>query len=140
MICNEVLYLRENWRELLQGLIRLLRPGGLCFISHRPTGYYLAEAFQQKDWEAVRNLLSAGEGKVLGSYYNWQDREELERVYEESGIQVLEIVPVGFISWLAVNPEKLTEEQRDLLFEAEIASLHRCSGSGRYLLVCGKKR
>ncbi len=124
VLCNEVLYLRENWRELLQGLIRLLRPGGLCFISHRPPAFYLKEA--------------TGEGKVEGSYYNWQNRDELRRIYEESGIQVLKIVPIWLLS-RTVNPEQITEEQRELLFQEEISAADS-GGDGRYLLVCGKKR
>ena len=139
VVCNEVLYLRRNWRELLQGLFRLLRPGGLCFISHRPPGFYLAEASEHGDQEVVRTLLSgAGEGKVRGSYYNWQKRADLEKIYGVSGIQVLKIVPIWLLSQTA-NPGKATEEQRERLFREEIS----CSAEGaegRYLLVCGKKR
>lgn len=138
VLCNEVLYLRENWRELLQGLIRLLRPGGLCFISHRPPAFYLAEATQHQDQEGIRTLRSgAGEGRVLGSYYNWQKQDELRRIYEESGIQVLKIVPIWQFSQ-TVNPSTVTEEERERLFQEEISAA--ASGDGRYLLVCGRKR
>jgi SAM-dependent methyltransferase len=123
VVCNEVLYLRENWRELLRGLIRLLKPGGLCFISHRPPAFYLKEA--------------TGEGKICGSYYNWQKRDELERIYRKNGIQVLKIVPIWPLS-RTVNPGKVTEEQRDRLFQEEIAAPND-GGDSRYLLVCGSK-
>lgn len=140
ILCTEVLYLRTNHRKLLSGLIRLLRTGGLCFISHRPTGYYLAEAFGRRDWEAVRLLLSSKEGSLNGSYYNWQDADDLEKLYRQLGVEPISIKPVGFLSWLAVNPETLDETGQDLLFETEINSNRRFQGSGRYLLVCGKKR
>jgi len=100
----------------------------------------LAEAFQLRDWEAVRTLLSQKEGILFGSYYNWQDREDLLQLYEQAGTEVVSVEPLGFLSWLAVNPDTLNEEEQDLLFQAELASSHRCTGSGRYLLVCGKKR
>ena len=139
VVCTEVLYLRENWRELLRGLLRLLKPGGLCFISHRPPAFYLAEAAGQQDQEAVRTLLSgAGEGRVCGSYYNWQKRDDLRRIYEESGIQVLKITPIWHLS-RTLNPIKVSEEQRDRLFQEEISAPDD-SGDGRYLLVCGRKR
>ena len=140
VLCTEVLYLRSNYKDLLRNLIRVLRPGGLCFISHRPTGYYLAEAFQHRDREAVRTLLSAKEGTLFGSYYNWQDREDLQGLYPPMGVELLSIPPIGFLSWLAVNPETLQPDEQELLFQAELASGHRCEGSGRYLLVVGKKR
>lgn len=124
VLCNEVLYLRENWRELLRGLIRLLRPGGLSFISHRPPAFYLKEA--------------TGEGEVDGSYYNWQKRDELERIYRENGVQVLKIAPIWRLSQ-TVNPGKVPEEQRERLFQEEIFAADDHS-DGRYLLVCGRKR
>ena len=140
VICSEVLYLRQNHRVLLKELLRTLKPGGLCFISHRPTGYYLAEAFQRKDRDAIRLLLSASEGKLFGSYYNWQDREELERMYAQANMEVLEIAPIGFLSWLGVAPDALSEEEQELLFQADTHPRSRGDCSGRYLLVCGRKR
>lgn len=138
VVCTEVLYLRENWRELLSGLIRLLKPGGLCFISHRPPAFYLAEARERQGQEAIQTLLSgAGEGLVCGSYYNWQKRDDLRRLYEESGIAVLKIVPIWRLS-RTVNPVHVSEEQRERLFQEEISAPDD-NADGRYLLVCGKK-
>lgn len=140
VVCSEVLYLRDNYRTLLEGMVRLLRPGGICFISHRPTGYYLAEAFQRRDPEAIQTLLTKKEGKLFGSYYNWQDREDLEILYPPLGVEILRIVPVGFLAWLGLRPDALSEEEQELLFQAEIHPRSRLDCSGRYLLVCGRKR
>ena len=139
VVCTEVLYLRENYRQILTGLIRLLRPGGLLFISHRPTGYYLAEAFQLKDLEAARLVATKREGILWGSYYNWQDRQGLDHLYRDLQISPIAMTPIGLLSWLAVNPEELNQSEQDLLFEAETAAAQRYRESGRYLLVCGRK-
>ncbi|MBI3615204.1 MAG: class I SAM-dependent methyltransferase [Candidatus Omnitrophica bacterium] len=139
VICTEVLYLRQNQRELLEELLRVLRPGGLCFISHRPRGYYLAEAFQHRDWNAVRILTSAKEGTLFGSYYNWQDREELEDLYRALKVKLIAITPIGLLSWLAVKPDDLDEEGQDLLFKVETRFNKDHPGLGRYLLVSGRK-
>ena len=125
VLCNEVLYLRENWRDLLQGLIRLLRPGGLSFISHRPPSFAQSQ--------------ESGEGQVEGSYYNWQSREELERIYREQGIEALRIAAIWDIRRM-VNPEKVSEEERERLYREETASAADSTADGRYLLVCGRKR
>ncbi len=140
VICTEVLYLRPNHRQLLCGLLRVLRSGGLCFISHRPPAYYLVEALQRGDREAARTVLSGAEGKLFGSYYNWQDRGELEALYRENGVEVQRIVPIGLLSWLTVNPERLEVKERGELLETELASADACPGGGRYLLVIGRKR
>ncbi|MBI1953035.1 MAG: class I SAM-dependent methyltransferase [Candidatus Omnitrophica bacterium] len=135
VLCTEVLYLRENWRELLAGLIRLLKPGGLGFISHRPRAYYVAEALGRKDTQAAQTVLSLREGKLWGSYYNWQTRQELEEIYRNAQMEILSIVPMGVLSWLAVNPDDLNESQQDLLFRAERDVSPKIQDSGRYLLV-----
>ncbi|MBI4227211.1 MAG: class I SAM-dependent methyltransferase [Candidatus Omnitrophica bacterium] len=140
VVCTEVLYQRPNYRALLEHLIRILKPGGLLFISHRPTGYYLLEAFRQRDWGGVRRLLSSSEGTVNGSYYNWQDRADLTALYGTLPVDLIAITPIGFFSWMGVNPDHLDAEGQELLFRTEIASHDRCGGSGRYLLVSGRKR
>ena len=139
VVCTEVLYLRPNHRTLLEQLLRVVRPGGLLFVSHRPTGYYLAEAFGHKDWDAVRLLLSAKEGTLFGSYYNWQEREDLEQMYRALRVKLISIAPIGFLSWLAVKPDDLDKEGQDLLFRIETAPAQPCPGSGRYLLVSCQK-
>lgn len=139
VLCAEVLYLRPNYRELLKGLLRVLQPGGLCFVSHRPAAYYLAEAFQHQDLEAVRLIQREREGKLFGSYYNWQEPEDLKRLYGDLGAELLQIVPIGLLSWLAVRPDELSPEGQELLFQAELASRSRCPGIGRYLLVVARK-
>ena len=140
VLCTEVLYLRQNHRELLGELLRLLRPGGLCFISHRPTGYYLAEAVGRKDWQAVETLLTQKEGTLFGSYYNWQERAELEEIYAGLGIADLRVTPVGFLSWLVTQPDKLTEPEQEKLLQADLALAEQFSHPGRYLLVSGRKK
>ena len=139
VLCTEVLYLRNNHRELLRGLLRLLKPGGLCFISHRPAAYYLIEASEKKDWEAVRTVLTANEGKLFGSYYNWQDRGDLESLYRELGVEPLAVTSIGFLSWLKVNPEKMDDESLDLLFQLETDPRYKAHNGGRYLLFSGRK-
>ncbi|MCM8811768.1 MAG: methyltransferase domain-containing protein [Candidatus Omnitrophica bacterium] len=140
VLCTEVLYMRENHLELLEGLLKVLKPGGLCFISHRPTGYYLAEAFRKGDKQAIETLTGASEGILFGSYYNWQSREELRTLYSRFPVEVLSIVPIGFLSWAVIDPSGLEPEMEELLFQVETAPEHRQNDCGRYLLVSARKK
>ncbi len=140
VLCAEVLYLRSNYKTLLTGLIRLLRTGGLCFISHRPTAYYAAEAIQHQDWQAIRQVATASEGIFRGSYFNWQSRQELTKLYQDLGVEVLAITPIGFISWLTANPAEMDPAAQELLFKMELEAQGNHPDTGRYLLVSGRKR
>jgi len=141
VICTEVLYLRPNYKTLLEGLLRLLKPGGLCFVSHRPSAYYLTEALQRKDWAAVQTVLSKKEGTLFdGSYYNWQDREDLAPLYAGFGVEPLAIVPIGFFAWLAVNPGEFDAAEQQILLQAETDPRYASNPIGRYLLFGGRKK
>ena len=136
VICTEVLYLRKNYRELLRELVRVVKKGGLLFISHRPSGYYLAESFGHQHWDSVRTLLTCSEGMILGSYYNWQDAKELEALYQNLSVKILKIVPIGELNPLPA-PEKLDETGKGLL--EQVIHGGQFGNSGRYLLVCAQK-
>ncbi len=139
VLCTEVLYLRSNHKQLLSELLRVLKPGGLCFISHRPEAYYLVEASGRDDSEAMKIILTAKEGTLFGSYYNWQTREDLDTLYREMGVEPLAITAIGFLSWLKVNPENLSPGEQDSLFEVDTNPEYRNNSGGRYLLVSGRK-
>jgi len=134
-LCAEVLYLRKNYRALLDGLIRVLKPGGVGFVSHRPRGYYLAEALRRHDPDVAHRVLTASEGVLWGSYYNWQDWGDLEALYGQLPVEVLAITPIGPLSWIAVNPETLDDAGQEALFRADLALQAQNPGLGRYLLV-----
>ena len=48
VLCLEVLYLCQNYRELLRLLAESVKPGGLLCVSHRPTHYYVAAALTRR--------------------------------------------------------------------------------------------
>lgn len=137
VVCTEVLYLRRNYRELLSGLVRVVKRGGLLFISHRPSGYYLTESLEHRHWDSVRTLLTCPEGMILGSYYNWQDAKELEALYKNLSVKILKMVPIGELNPLP-GPGELSEVGRDLLEQAH--NQGRFRNSGRYLFVSGIKK
>ena len=139
VLCAEVLYLRSNYRELLQGLLRLTRSGGLCVVSHRPAAYYLAEALQHGDKEAAERVKNSREGTLFGSYYNWQEPEDLKRLYREMNVELLKIAPIGFLSWRGIRLDGLTPEEQEKLFQQEIAPREHPADSGRYLLAVARK-
>jgi 2-polyprenyl-3-methyl-5-hydroxy-6-metoxy-1,4-benzoquinol methylase len=140
VVCTEVLYLRHNYRNILKGLIRLLRPGGACFISHRSTAYYLNEAFQKLDWKVARLILKAKEGLMWGSYYNWQNQQDLKTLYGELSVDILGITPIKFLSRSVINPETLDNEGRDLFSQAEAALNGKHQWDNRYFLISGQKQ
>lgn len=140
VLCAEMLYLRDNYRALLDGLIRMLSPGGVGFISHRPAGYYLADAQRRHDAAAERLIRSMREGVLWGSYYNWQDRDDLVALYRPLPVDLLSITAIGPISWAGVDLNALDDDGLAALQAADLKAAEASAELGRYLLVTVKKR
>lgn len=139
VLCAEVLYLRDTYRALLENLIRMLKPGGLGFVSHRPTGYYLADARRRRDEATAQRIQSTREGVLWSSYYNWQSRDDLVALYRTLPVDLLSITAIGPISWTNVNLDTLDDAGQARLLQADLAAAPS-SELGRYLLVSVKKR
>jgi len=104
VICAEVLYLCDNYGELLALLAESVKPGGLLFISHRPTVFYAAVALKQGKPELAASVAGRNEGKSPdGEYHNWQMPEQLEELYTWLGLTVLACEPVDH-ALFPVNP------------------------------------
>lgn len=136
VVCAEVLYLCQDYREILRTLAGALRPGGLLCVSHRPKIYYLLEALRQYDLASAVQVQSRSEGPFRdAAYYNWQTEEELRRLYASLGLTWQALYPIDRFAWLSsANPSQMTIEQRDRLRELELASTEATS-MARYVLV-----
>ena len=95
VICTEVLYLCQDYRTLLQRLVETVKPGGLLFVSHRPTLYYVAKALLSGKLDQAAALLDRSEGSSPdGAYHNWQTPEQLAVLYRSLGLRVSECYPI----------------------------------------------
>jgi SAM-dependent methyltransferase len=141
VICAEVLYLRQEYREMLAVLADAVRPGGLLCVSHRPKMYYLIEALKRYDMRAADVALQRSEGGWGdAAYYNWQTPQELRALYERVGVRWLAAYPIDQFGWLAgVSPEKLTHAQQRQLMALETGGVVAEAGWSRYVLVVAQR-
>ena len=139
ILCIEVLYLREKYREFLDLFLKHLAPGGLLMVSHRTKFYYISLALKKKDLESALFVMEHSEGKLWNSYFNWQTAEELKRLYREVGLSKIDLYPIGTFSEFLIDPQVLPSEDRERLFRIENEFLDERKGCARYILVCARK-
>lgn len=109
VLCLEVLYLCENYRELLRLLAESLRPGGLLCVSHRPPLYYVASALRRHKPKEALAMLQRSEGlSPDGAYHNWQDQTQLMEWYRREELKWLACYPVDHVE-LTIEPESIKE-------------------------------
>jgi SAM-dependent methyltransferase len=146
VLCAEVVYLSPRYRDMIRVLADAVKPGGLLCISHRPKMYYLLESLRHGNPEAVRMVLTSGEGQFKGpfperGYYNWQTDGELRELYRGLGFDAVSVYPIDQTSWLSgVPPSQLADRARQFWLDAELSLQSDEHGPcARYALVIASK-
>ncbi|MBI2166877.1 MAG: methyltransferase domain-containing protein [Candidatus Omnitrophica bacterium] len=147
VLCTEVLYQCPDFQSRMKDLVRVLRPGGLLATSHRTRFFYLTQAIRQKDFEAARFIQQHSEGKLWGSYFNWQTPEELKAIYDGLCLDRVLIRPIGVFTGnggdgmaALCNLSDLNDSERDGVFEIEAGDSEEFSSLARYLFMIGRKQ
>lgn len=147
VLCTEVLYQCPDFSSRIKDLVRVLRPGGLLATSHRTRFFYLTQAIRQKDFETVKFIQQSSEGKLWGSYFNWQTPEELEKIYESLCVDLVLIRPIGAFTGnggdgmaALCNLSDLSDSERESVFEIEAGDSEEFSSLARYLFLIGRKQ
>jgi len=150
VVCTEVLYTCANYRELLQELNRVLKSGGLLFVSF-PTRFHIVTTLLRRgSYSDAIYAATHSEGVLrmaqLPTYYNWTSRAELADDLGRSGFEVMEAVAIGRFSGRGrdglagiVNIDELTGASRKLLLELERLPMNDYEHAGRYLFVAARK-
>jgi SAM-dependent methyltransferase len=137
VVCAEVLYQSPRYRQMLEVLAASVRPGGLLCVSHRPKSYYVIEALRHGDWDTAASVLRHSEGRFRDhAYCNWQTEEDLRGLYSSLGLTGLTLYPIDRLAWLGgISPASLTELQRELWLQCELALPSTAGCCARYVLV-----
>jgi len=134
VLCLEVLYLCQNYRELLRLLVESVKPGGLLCVSHRPTHYYVAVALMRRKPADALAVLQQSEGvSPEGAYHNWQDQGQLMELYRTLGLKWLACYAIDHVT-VSLHPEELAAPA----LRAILSSESRSTGTVRvpaYLLA-----
>lgn len=141
VVCAEVLYLCENYRDILRALAGALRPGGLAFVSHRPKAYYLYEALKLNDLKTAERVLGSKEGQFRDSaYYNWQTGPELQALYQASGLAWQAAYPIDTVAWISgANLAGMSPEQQAQWLAVELSAPSGTEALSRYVLVVASR-
>jgi SAM-dependent methyltransferase len=147
VLCTEVLYQCPEFPELMRSLLPLLRSGGLLATSHRTRFFYLSRAIREKDFETAQVIVNQSEGLLWDSYFNWQTPQELKNLYLELGLDPLLMRPIGIFTGNGgdgmaklCDLGQMTGADREVFFDIEAQDSEEFAGTGRYLLVIGRKR
>jgi hypothetical protein len=116
----------------------------VLITSHRSPGYYIFRFIREKNFEAANLILTAKHPD-----YNAQSVDDLKALCIQSGLELLQLVPVGLFSGFGsdafsgiANPMKFSEQEKKSLLQFETnPDLGQLFGnSARYNLLIGRKK
>lgn len=95
VVCLGVLLTCRNYQALLGLMANAVKPGGLSFVSHRPTLYYVASWIDKGRPDEAAALARRTEGPSPdGRYHNWQTPGQLAALYRANDLEVLRCHPL----------------------------------------------
>jgi 2-polyprenyl-3-methyl-5-hydroxy-6-metoxy-1,4-benzoquinol methylase len=151
VLCVAVLYTCPDFRDIVAELVRVMRPGGLLLATFRPPYYFVTTLLRQGKVRQALAVARSSEGVLriatAPSYYNWQTEDELAALYDQSGLHVVELRPLGVFSGTGydgmagvADPERLKDTRERAALEELEKGADAVRGAGRYTLAVGRKR
>lgn len=144
LVCTEVLYMIQDYEMILKEMVRVLKPGGLLFLSLRPRLFYIRNLTMNKDFEQAARLAVNNECFLNGGWLNCLSKSEMIKLFIENKLSGIEVRGIGVLSGISGDPQaqvvipgNLDEKQQNLLFQMELKLSSDFPENGRYVLISG---
>ena len=140
---NEVIIYARDYLSLVEESYRILKPGGLAFISFRSRYFNLALFVKNKAFHKIRQLLESNQGELFGEglTFSWHDQSESSQILSQYGFKEIDTLGIGIFSGIPgdpmadwCSPSSLDSDQREILFELEKKKAREYSNTARYIL------
>lgn len=140
----EVLYMLPNFERVLRHIKRIIRPGGVAFISLRSDYYYGLSVVRQGLFASIPLLIKQDRGELYGNgvEMNWTNKSQVSSNFlQDFGLKVDNIFGVGACSGILNDPHDVicrpsglsSQEQNELQLLEEYFG-KRYPEVGRYML------
>lgn len=140
---NEVVFYAHDYLSLIEEAFRILKPGGIAFISFRSRYFNLAHVVKNKTFDKITQVLESNQGELFGKglTFSWHDQSESTQLLSQYGFEVMDNLGIGIFSGLPgdpmadwCSPSSLDSDQRKKLFELETNVAREYANSARYIL------
>jgi 2-polyprenyl-3-methyl-5-hydroxy-6-metoxy-1,4-benzoquinol methylase len=149
VVMTEVIFVLKNQEQIIKEIERILKPGGILFISFRTLFFNLLLSLKNKDWDSVNLLLNKREGTWGNgkTWFTWHTRNDIRLLLSKNNnFNIIDMSAIGVCSGIEgdpfsvfAQPGKLSQtEQQKLEYVETFLSESHCE-SGRYILVTAKK-
>jgi SAM-dependent methyltransferase len=144
----EAAFVLPEYREALQEIARVLRPGGLAFVAFRSQYFNLLHALRHRLFDSAEMALAQREGDLFGEsvWFTWQDRGDVDDLLGQAGLHVLSVRGIGVFSGIEgdplasiVRPSELSDADQERLLALETSAAESYAACGRYMLAIAQR-
>lgn len=149
VLFSEVTLFLPEYKDVLEGVKKALKPGGVIFVSFRSQYFNALYTAGEHMWGAVDMLLDERSGRLWGGdvSFTWQTSGEVASLIEkELGMELVDMAAIGCCSGIKgdphapiVRPSTLGDKERDVLMRLEMSLARDVPDAGRYILAVAKK-
>lgn len=146
----EVTYVLPEYCSVLKEIKRILKPGGLLFVSFRSQYFDVLYSVAKHNWDDIDTILKNRIGRLGNGdiYFTWQTSNEMAHLIEKKlKFEILDLCGIGCCSGIEgdphgfiTRPSGLNKNERKTLMKLEIALADSVPDAGRYILCIARKK
>ena len=146
----EVTFFLPEYRSVLKEIKRILKLGGLLFVSFRSQYFDALYSVSKCNWNDIDTILKNRIGRLGGGdvYFTWQTSSEIVNLMEkELKFEILDLCGIGCCSGIEgdphasiARPSYLNKNEKDILMKLEIDLANSVPDAGRYILCIARKK
>jgi len=148
IILTEVVFFLPTYKKVLDEIFRVLKPGGMAFISFRSQYFDVLFSVQNRKWEAAKMAVEQREGYLWGgqTWFSWQTKDDVQMLLQQSGFREIDCAGIGVCSGIEgdplagiVRPSLLDTQDKERLQTLETRLAKDYVNNGRYILAMARK-
>jgi len=144
VLMTEATFFMPSYRDVIDAVARVLKSGGVFFVSFRSQYYDLLYSIHERNWQAAFQVRDEREGHWGGgtTWFSWHTTAEIRQLLGEAGLTVLRLCGVGIASGIEgdplatiAQPSKLSQKEKAQLMQLETSLAECYADCGRYILA-----
>lgn len=147
-LMTEVTFFMPSYKQVIAAIARVLKPGGMFFISFRSQYFDLLCSVRSRDWQSAVLVREAREGHwgAGAHWFSWHTAADIRALLHDAGFTSIKLLGIGIASGIEgdplahiAQPSKLSPGDLAQLMAAETSLAEQYAECGRYILAIAQR-
>lgn len=148
VVFTEAAFFLPSYKEVLEEIYRILKPGGVAVISFRSQWFDILYSIRARKWDSADMAVKEREGYLWGpaTWFSWQTKDDIEKCLTPLGFKEIDYRGIGVCSGIEgdsleaiARPSLLEDREMVRLMDIENKLSVQYADCGRYILAIARK-